>query len=154
MFAQWQDSCKSILLIEDRQSYVDLVIEALANFEKCNTCYNLYAVKNGEAALDFLYKRAEYAKVPSPGLIILDLNLPQMNGLEFLSVVKQDRYLKTIPVVILSSSNNPRDIFECYERHANCYVNKPADLDRFFITIETIVNFWFANVKLPDITKR
>lgn len=150
---QWQDPLKVILLIEDRQSYIDLVIEALANFDENRDCYNLYAVKNGEEALKFLYKKEEYAKVPSPGLILLDLNLPKMNGLEFLSLVKQDSELKTIPVVILTTSNNPQDIFECYKRHANCYITKPPDLDQFFLTIEMIINFWFANVKLPHITK-
>lgn len=139
----------TILLIEDKESYVDLILEALDNCNNNQVDCNLQVVKNGEEALNFLYRKENYAQAPRPELILLDLDLPKMNGFDFLSTIKENPELKLIPVVVLTTSSQPRDILESYKRHANCYITKPFELDQFFKTIQATVNFWFTSVKLP-----
>ena len=140
-------SIGNILLVEDKQSYIDLILEALENCQNDRKKYNLYSVKNGEEALNFLYRKENYALSPRPDLILLDLNLPKINGFEILSIIKQDSQLGEIPVIILTTSTEPKDIVESYKRNANCYINKPFDIDRLFIIIERIVDFWLDRPK-------
>lgn len=145
-FSRQKFLARAILLVEDRQSDIDLIEEAIQESE---VSYTLYVVKNGEEALDFLYKKKQYYKVPRPELILLDLNLPRINGRELLSIIKADPKLKLIPVVVLSTSNSPGDITESYALHANCYITKPSDLDQFFAVVQAIVRFWFTAATLP-----
>ncbi len=97
----------------------------------------------------FLYKTGEYANAPSPGLIILDLNLPKKDGREVLAEIKTDTKLKTIPVIIFTTSQAEEDIKKTYDLHANCYITKPLDFNQFIKVIQSIDGFWFSIVKLP-----
>ena len=136
-----------ILLVEDRRSHQDLVLEA---FEEKNIPHRIHIASNGEEALDFLQRREHYANAPRPDLIVLDLNLPKMDGRELLSVLKQNPDLKTIPVVVFSSSNAASDVLSSYSLHANSYVTKPTDLDQFFAAVQGIVDFWLGLAALPS----
>ena len=106
-------------------------------------------VEDGVAALDFLYRRGAYGAVPRPDLILLDLNLPRKNGREVLEEIKQDAQLKTIPVVILTTSQAEQDVLRAYSLHANCYISKPVDFLQFTTIIRTIEEFWLTIVTLP-----
>jgi len=136
-----------ILLVEDNPGDVQLTKEALEN---CKMVNKLYVAEDGEEALDFLYKRGEYVNMPKPDLVILDLNLPKKDGREVLQIIKQDDTLKTIPVVVLTTSKAEEDVIKTYKLHANCYVTKPLDLDRFIEVVKSIENFWMGIVVLPD----
>lgn len=136
-----------ILLIEDNPGDVDLAREALENSKMNNT---LYVVEDGEEAMDFLYKQGQYTQVPRPDLIILDLNLPKKDGREVLAEIKSDDTLRRIPVVILTTSKAEEDVLKTYNLHANCYVTKPLDLDRFLHVVRSIQNFWLSIVVLPN----
>ncbi len=136
-----------ILLVEDNQGDSDLAIEAMSESKMKN---NLYVVVDGEEAMDFLYKRGKHADKPRPDLIILDLNLPKKDGREVLAEIKEDDKLKRIPVVILTTSKAEEDIIKTYNLHANCYISKPIDLDRFMDVVKTIENFWMSIVILPN----
>jgi CheY-like chemotaxis protein len=103
---------------------------------------NLSVVNNGTEGMDFLLKRGRFADAPTPKLIFIDLNMPGMDGKRFLEAVKCEPTLRTIPVVVLSSSQSPTDIRNCYERHASCYVVKPFDGREFIETAQQIVSFW------------
>ncbi|MBF0158634.1 MAG: response regulator [Magnetococcales bacterium] len=135
-----------ILLVEDSPSDVALTREALLESGIRN---QLCVVTDGEAALDFLYGRGAYALSPRPDLVLLDLNLPRRNGREVLQEIKADAKLKTIPVVVLTTSRDETEILYTYQLHANCYVTKPVDLDKFFYVIRSIGEFWFTVAKLP-----
>ena len=135
-----------ILLVEDNQPDVELTMEALEENKVRN---NLHVVSDGEAAMDFLYKRAPYTDVPRPDLILLDLNLPRKDGREVLAEVKSDDGLKTIPVVILTTSQAEEDILRSYQLQANCYVTKPVKLSEFIKVVQSIDNFWLSIVELP-----
>ena len=135
-----------ILLVEDNQPDVELTMEALEENKVRN---NLHVVSDGEAAMDFLYKRAPYTDVPRPDLILLDLNLPRKDGREVLAEVKSDEGLKTIPVVILTTSQAEEDILRSYQLQANCYVTKPVKLSEFIKVVQSIDNFWLSIVELP-----
>ena len=104
---------------------------------------------NGIDALDFLHKREKFADAPTPQLILLDLNMPKMDGKRFLEVVKTEAELKAIPVIMLTSSRSPSDIRACYERHASCYIVKPFDVDQFTDTVRQVVVFWSGVGQLP-----
>lgn len=145
-FSRQKSLARAILIVEDRQSDIDLIEEAI---QESKIPYGLYIVKNGEEALDFLYQKKQYHKVPRPDLILLDLNLPRINGNELLSIIKTDPKLRLIPVIVLSTSNSPSDITESYALHANCYLTKPSDLDRFFAVVQAIIQFWFTVAALP-----
>jgi len=136
----------NVLLIEDNIADVRLTEEA---FKEEKISVELDAVLDGEAALDFLFKRKEYSSAKTPDLIILDLNLPKINGHEILKQIKEDSHLRTIPVVVLTSSQSEEDIFRSYELQANCYIKKPLDLDGFKQVVKSIDQFWFTVVKLP-----
>jgi CheY-like chemotaxis protein len=136
-----------ILLVEDNPADVRLVREALKESKIFN---NLSVVEDGVEAMDFLRKKSKYASSPRPHLILLDLNLPKKNGREVLSEVKSDENLKRIPVVIMTVSDDEKDILLTYNLHANCYVKKPLDFDQFNKMVHSIENFWFTIVCLPS----
>ncbi|HBB35888.1 MAG TPA: response regulator [Cyanobacteria bacterium UBA8803] len=135
-----------ILLVEDSKSDAHLTIETLSESRILN---QLHWVKDGAEAIDFLYKQGQYHEAPRPDLIVLDLNLPKKNGREVLAQIKSDENLKTIPVVILTTSVAEQDILKSYRLQANCYLVKPVDLDRFIAVIKSIENFWLTAVKFP-----
>jgi CheY-like chemotaxis protein len=136
-----------ILLIEDNLGDIDLTREALKNGKLCN---NLHVVRDGEAAMDFLRRRGEYAGVPRPGLVILDLSLPKKDGREVLAEMKSDKDLKSIPVAILTSSKSDEDILNSYKLHANCFITKPIELVQFIKVVQAIEKFWLTIVELPS----
>jgi len=106
-------------------------------------------VYDGEEATDFLFRLKNYKDAPRPDVIILDLNLPKKNGRELLAEIKTDNELKIIPVIILTMSKAEEDIIDTYNLHANCYLTKPIDLNKFFEVVKSIENFWLTLVKLP-----
>ena len=136
-----------ILLVEDNPGDVRLTQEAFKSNKITN---NLYIVKDGVEAMAFLKREGDYADSPRPDLILLDLNLPKKDGREVLAEIKQDDTLKTIPVVILTTSSAEEDILKTYGLHANCYVTKPVELEQFMIVVKSIQDFWFTFVKLPN----
>lgn len=135
-----------ILLVEDSPGDIRLTMEALKESRIIN---NLHIVNDGVEAINFLMKTGEYAKAQTPDLILLDLNLPKINGFEVLKKIKEDETLKVIPVVVLTTSQSERDILQSYQLHVNCFVSKPIEFDEFFNVIRTIEDFWFTIVKLP-----
>jgi CheY-like chemotaxis protein len=135
-----------VLLIEDDPGDVLMTREA---FEHYQIQAKLHVVCDGEQALHFLRKAGDYAHVPTPGLILLDLNLPRRNGLEVLAELKSDRQLLSIPVVVLTTSQAEEDIVRSYALHANAYISKPVDFDRFIAVIGQIDDFFLTLVQLP-----
>ena len=135
-----------ILLVEDNEDDIDLTKIALRKGKINN---NLFVMMDGEEAMDFLHKRNGYEDQPSPDIILLDLNLPGKDGREVLQEIKGDANLKRIPVVILTTSTADEDILTAYDSHANCYLAKPLDFDRFKELVSKIEDFWFSIVKLP-----
>ncbi len=135
-----------MLLVEDSPADVDLTREALIDAKVRN---NLSVVSDGVEALAFLRREGKHADAPHPDLILLDLNLPKKDGREVLADIKQDEELRRIPVVILTTSEAEQDIVRSYDLHANCYVTRPVDLDRFLTVVKSIEDFWLAIVKLP-----
>lgn len=146
MFYNDPSQPKRILVVEDARSHLDLMLEVL---EPESAQYKLYAVTNGEAALDFLYQRHSYSNAPRPDLIICDLHLPRINGHEILAQIKKDPQLKFIPVIIFTSSNSPADIHSSYQLNANCHITKPMDVEEFMAVIKQIKTFWLDVVQLP-----
>jgi chemotaxis family two-component system response regulator Rcp1 len=135
-----------ILLVEDNPGDVRLTREALRDAKVRNT---LHVVSDGMEATSFLWRQGKHANAPRPDLILLDLNLPKKNGRELLAEIKLDPHLKTIPIVVLTTSAAEEDILRSYELNANCYITKPVGLDEFLKVIRAIDNFWLAIVKLP-----
>lgn len=135
-----------ILLVEDSPGDVRLTQEALKDSKLYN---NLNVVPDGVEALAFLRRQGHYANAPRPDLILLDLNLPRMDGRQVLQEIKNDENLKRIPVVVLTTSSNETDIFITYNLHANCYISKPVDFTQFINVVKSIESFWFSIVKLP-----
>ena len=136
-----------ILLVEDNDGDILLTKRAL---QKSKISNNLHVVKDGTEALNFLKNKGKYKKAIRPDLILLDLNLPMKNGQEVLADIKHDDNLKRIPVVVLTTSSSDEDIRKSYSLHANCYITKPLDMDQFISVVNTIDDFWFSIVKLPD----
>lgn len=141
-----QEKTIEILLVEDSQADALLMEEALQDSALPN---RLNVVSNGDDALDFLYHRRKYHDAPRPDLIMLDLNLPKKDGREVLAEIKSDRDLRSIPVVVITTSNSEEDINKSYRLHANCYVTKPVRLKDFFEVVKKIEQFWFITVQLP-----
>jgi CheY-like chemotaxis protein len=135
-----------ILLVEDNPGDVRLTMEALKEGKVRN---NLNVVTDGVEALAFLRRHGKYGDAPQPDLILLDLNLPKKDGREVLGEIKLDEALKRIPVVVLTTSRAEEDILRSYNLHANCYITKPVDLERFFTVVKSIEDFWLTVVKLP-----
>ena len=135
-----------ILLVEDSPDDACLTIEALRDGKVQNRVSH---VEDGEEALTFLRRRAPHAEAPRPDLILLDLCLPKKSGREVLEEIKSDPELRRIPVVIMTTVEDHDVIRQIYDRHANCYVNKPVDLDQFIGVVRSIEDFWLTIVKLP-----
>jgi len=136
----------TILLVEDNPGDARLAIEA---FKEAKMSNNLYWVKDGVEALDFLENKGEFINMPKPDVILLDLNLPKKDGREVLAEIKQNEALRRIPVVVLTVSDTEEDILESYNLHANCYISKPLDIDKFMQVVKSIEDFWLAIVRLP-----
>ncbi|MBN1674501.1 MAG: response regulator [Kiritimatiellae bacterium] len=135
-----------ILLVEDNPADVRLTQEA---FKESDVPNNLHVVQDGREALSFLRRKDTYAGVAVPDIILLDLNLPKVNGHEVLAEIKTDDNLKYIPVLILTTSRAEKDIVKTYELQANCYITKPVDLDEFVTLVKYIEYFWLSIVRLP-----
>jgi CheY-like chemotaxis protein len=135
-----------VLLVEDDPGDILMTREAFEHYKIRN---QLHVVTDGEQALEFLHQTGQYARAPRPGLILLDLNLPRRDGLEVLAELKQDPVLRVIPVVILTTSQAEEDILRSYSLHANAYVSKPVDFERFMDVIRQIDNFFVTVVQLP-----
>jgi CheY-like chemotaxis protein len=140
-----------ILLVEDSAGDVRLTREALRDAKVRN---NLHVASDGIEATSFLRREGKHATACRPDLVLLDLNLPKKSGRSVLEEIKLDPNLKSIPVVILTTSAAEEDILRSYQLHANCYITKPVGLDQFLKVIKSIDNFWLSIVKLPDMAKR
>lgn len=135
-----------ILLVEDNPGDVRLTREALRDGIVQN---NLSVTEDGVEALAFLRRQGKYADAPRPGLILLDLNLPRKDGRQVLAEIKSDPALRTIPVIILTTSANEEDILNAYRLHANAYIQKPVDLDQFLRVVQVLEDFWLTLAMLP-----
>lgn len=135
-----------VLLVEDSPGDVRLTLEV---FRDASFDVHLSVAADGVEAMAFLRREGAYANAPPPDLILLDLNLPKMDGREVLAQIKRDSTLMTIPTVILSTSDAEADIFNSYQLHANCYLSKPIQLDAFEGLVKSISDFWLTRVKLP-----
>lgn len=136
-----------ILLVEDNEDDIILTREA---FEENHLKNELSVVKTGTDALKYLKREAPYDDARKPNIILLDLNLPGVSGIEVLREIKDDDTLKDIPVAILTTSKLEQDIIKSYKLHANCYINKPVNLDNFLDAIKVFGEFWFSIVTLPE----
>lgn len=136
-----------VLLVEDNPADARLTQEALAESKMIN---RLHHVRDGVEALQFLRREGEYANAPAPDVMLLDLNMPRKDGRQVLAELKADPELRMIPVVVLTTSEAERDVHKSYELHANCYITKPVDLDKFIHIVRTIEAFWLAIVTLPN----
>ena len=127
------------LVVEDNEDHAELVLRSL---KQSNMSYTAHHVEDGSAALDYLRNRGDFARCARPDLILLDLNLPKMNGMELLSTLKEDKELRSIPVVVLTTSDAESDRSMAYLRHANSYVVKPGDFGRFRTMIQDLSTYW------------
>ena len=135
-----------ILLVEDNLGDILLTQEA---FKRSKISVDIHSVIDGELAISYLNKEGVYSDVPIPDLVLLDLNLPKKNGKEVLAYIKNDEKLKTIPVIILSTSTASSDVQKVYELSANSYVNKPVDFNAFINVVEVIERYWLGLAILP-----
>lgn len=135
-----------ILLVEDDEGDILLTKKALSDGKIYNS---LHVAKNGVEALAFLRREGEHADAPRPDMVLLDLNMPRMDGRETLANIKQDENLRSIPVVVLTTSDADQDILKSYDLQASCYITKPVDLPQFTKVVGAIKDFWFTVVKLP-----
>lgn len=135
-----------ILLVEDNEGDIVLTTEALEDGKITNT---ISVVKDGWEAVQYLEKKGEYAHKTTPDLILLDINMPKMNGHEVLKEIKSNPEIKHIPVIMLTTSSSDLDVMKSYQSHANCYITKPVDVNDFLEVIATIENFWISIVQLP-----
>jgi len=143
------ESRKSILIVEDSPEDFEATRRALL---KSGLRNGIYHCVDGDDALDFLYHRGKYtdpSQAPRPGMILLDLNLPGTDGREVLAEIKQDEKLRTIPVIVLTTSKDERDIEACYASGANSYVHKPVDLDGLICAIQRLHDYWFEIALFP-----
>ncbi len=136
-----------ILMVEDSLADVRLTKRALS---RSRLPSHLHVVRDGVEAMAFVQRREPYADAPRPSLILLDLNLPRKNGREVLAEIKADASLRSIPVVVLTTSLAPEDVRTCYQLHANCFLVKPVDLESYTATILAIEEFWLNRVRLPE----
>ena len=140
----------TILLVEDNPADRRLTHEVFKDTAICN---EVYTVNDGEAAMDYLFKRGEFTSAPKPNLVLLDLNLPKKNGLEVLSEMKGNISLRSIPVIVLTTSKADEDIARSYDLHANAFISKPVNLDDFIQVIESLKQFWLSAVALPPVIR-
>jgi len=136
-----------ILLVEDNEGDIVLTLEALKEAKVIN---GIEVVRDGEEALQYLRKEGRFKNAERPGLILLDINLPKVNGKEVLATIKKDEDLMIIPVVMLTTSDSERDILEAYQHHVNCFITKPVDYQKFMDVVHTIKDFWIDIVKLTN----
>jgi two-component system, chemotaxis family, response regulator Rcp1 len=136
-----------ILLVEDSPSDAALTIEALKQGKIAN---RLSHAEDGVEAMDFLRKHNKHTNAPRPDLIMLDLNLPRKDGREVLAEIKNDPDLKTIPIIVLTTSRSDKDILQSYQLNCNCYITKPVDFTHFIEVVKSIENFWLTVVTLPQ----
>jgi two-component system, chemotaxis family, response regulator Rcp1 len=135
-----------ILLVEDNEGDILLTLEAFKEIKIKNT---IAVVKDGEEAIEFLKRQGQYVESTIPNLILLDINMPKLNGIEVLDFIKKDEKLKKIPVIMLTTSSSESDISACYEKSANCFITKPLDFGKFLTVVEAIESFWFTVAQLP-----
>ena len=141
-----KDGTIEVLLVEDSPGDVRLTREAL---REANTSINLHVAIDGTEAMAFLRREGSHAHAPRPDFILLDLNLPRMDGREVLAHIKADASLRTIPTVILTTSDEKADIAKSYQLQANCYLTKPVQLEEFETLVRSINDFWLTTVRLP-----
>ena len=141
------DSQVEILLVEDNPGDIRLTVEALKSAQVNG---RLHTVRNGEEAIEFLWRRGDHVAAPRPQIVLLDLNLPKKSGKEVLKEVKADASLRSIPVIILTTSGDPEDVAQTYELYANCYVRKPLELASFHDVVRRIDEFWLSTARLPE----
>src|ERR1035437_9748117 len=139
-----------ILLVEDSPSDTELTLEALRDFKVRN---HVSVVEDGVQAMQFLRREGSYAQAPRPDMIMLDLNLPRKDGREVLADIKSDDRLKTIPIVVMTTSRAKQDVLRAYQLSANCYINKPVDFKQFLEVVRSIESFWLYIVTLPPAPK-
>jgi chemotaxis family two-component system response regulator Rcp1 len=137
-----------ILLVEDNEGDIVLTLEAFNEGKIKNT---ISVVRDGQEALDFLYKKGRHANADTPDIVLLDINLPKIDGKEVLHIVKTDPDLKSLPVIVLTTSSSEKDILEAYANSANCYITKPVALSEFMSVIRSVEDFWVSIVKLPAV---
>lgn len=142
-----KDTLVEILMVEDNPADVRLTREA---FKDAKVLNNMSVVVDGEEALMFLRHQGNYSDAPRPDLILLDLNLPKKDGREVLAEIKSDPALRRIPVVVLTTSEDEKDILKAYDLHVNAYITKPVNLDQFMKVVEAVEDFWLTVVKLPE----
>ena len=135
-----------ILLVEDNEGDVILTLKAL---KKAHVHNEIDVVRDGEEALQFLHKQGKYQDAETPGLVLLDINLPKIDGVEVLAEIKNHEHLRVIPVVMLTTSDSEKDIMQSYYHYANCFITKPVNFSKFMEVIETIKEFWISIVQLP-----
>ena len=138
----------NILLVEDNPADVRLTQEALKEAAHART--RLHVAGDGVEALEFLHKEGSFASAPRPDLMLLDLNLPRVDGRQVLAEVKGDPELRRIPVVVLTTSPSEDDILHAYDQHVNSYIRKPVDLDQFLHVLRAIDDYWLGSVSLPS----
>ena len=136
-----------VLLVEDSPGDVRLTQET---FRETNRAIHLHVATDGVEAMDFLHHAGKFKDSPRPDFILLDLNLPKIDGREVLMRIKKDENLKTIPTIILTTSDSEADILKSYQLQANCYLNKPVQLEEFENVVKSINDFWLTKVKLPQ----
>jgi CheY-like chemotaxis protein len=136
-----------ILLVEDNEGDIVLTKDA---FEESKIRTNISVARNGGDALDFLFKRGAFTEAERPDLILLDINIPVYSGHEVLKIIKEDEDLKRIPVIMLTTSSNDKDVHLAYQNHSNSFVTKPIDMSEFVKVMLKIEEFWFQLVRLPD----
>lgn len=136
-----------ILLVEDSPGDARLTKEAL---KENNVWNNLHTVEDGQDALAWLRREGKYSNAPHPDIILLDLNMPKKDGRHTLAEIKEDQYLKHIPVVVLTTSKEQEDILQVYNLNANCYITKPLDFEQFKKVVKSVAEFWLTVVKLPS----
>ena len=135
-----------ILLVEDNEGDIYLTIEALNEGKIHNT---IAVARDGEQALLYLEKKGKFQDVQAPDIILLDVNLPRINGLELLKIIKTDEKLKHIPVIMLTTSSSEADIIKSYENYANCFITKPVEVNNFLNVVAAMEDFWISMVQLP-----
>ncbi len=136
-----------ILLVEDNQGDIQLTLE---NFKEGKVQNRINVVEDGEKAIEYLHKNGPYSSAVTPDIILLDLNLPKVDGRQVLQHIKTDAKLKHIPVVVLTTSVAEQDVLQAYDSYANCYIRKPVDLEKFIEVVRKVEDFWLSIVKLPS----
>ncbi len=137
-----------ILLVEDSPSDQELTREA---FHSARILNELHIVDDGEAALDFLFRRGDYSDAPRPDIVLLDLNLPRKDGREVLAEVKECPDLRHIPIIVLTTSDDEHDVLQSYGLHANAYLTKPVEFENFIAVLKAVEQFWLVLVRLPSV---